>query len=273
MPLPIHKKYDPALKQLFETFASEIIIPEQQCYREMERTWLHIASERGYMHMIEKFDSTSIDINARCLLGKTPLHLAAQEGHINVVQFLLNNGADINAQDELSSTPLYMAAEYGRLPVVKFLLEKGAKTDHISNHHPLQIASANGHLEIVQHLIEGLHTFAINSTTPSALRSAQDHEQWEVATYLESQGAKLDKQVASYSDPKESKIINILATTIAIAILAVVACLYFSICIYIYKLAKYHSVESEQEDIDQEDNKEDIDLEDNLEDIDLEAAS
>ena len=57
-----------------------------------------------------------------------PLHLAAQKGQMHVVEFLLDQGADVNA-GEWRGTPLQLAAKAGHKAVCALLLDRGAEND------------------------------------------------------------------------------------------------------------------------------------------------
>ena len=58
--------------------------------------------------------------------------------------------ADIEAKDNNGFTPLHLASENGSLVCVKHLLELGADwtVKNASQKTPLQLASHNGHLEV-----------------------------------------------------------------------------------------------------------------------------
>jgi len=56
----------------------------------------------------------------------------------------------------IGSNPVFVAADQGHLEVVQFLVESGANKDQgltIDRHAPLSIAAQNGHLEVVRILI------------------------------------------------------------------------------------------------------------------------
>ena len=70
------------------------------------------------------------------------------------------------------ATPLWIAAQEGHLDVVQHLVEVGAHKDQATNYGatPLCIAAQEGHLDVVRHLVEvGAH-------------KDQAKEQWRNAT-------------------------------------------------------------------------------------------
>lgn len=60
-------------------------------------------------------------------LNRTALHESAFLGLDNFVYLLLESGANPNARDIKRKTPLALAAQNGHLNIVEALLEKGAR--------------------------------------------------------------------------------------------------------------------------------------------------
>jgi ankyrin repeat protein len=100
------------------------------------------------------------DVNGAMLdaNGATALIIAAQLDNLVVIRFLVKKlGANVN---QLQATvagamPLYIAAENGNLTVARCLVEElGAEVKKIMHdgHTALYIASAKGHLRLVQYL-------------------------------------------------------------------------------------------------------------------------
>lgn len=134
---------------------------------ENDFTPLHVAAEKGHIHVIELLMSKGARHDARNMRGQTPLHNAAakgwkeasiclldhgadvnaiddqgftpllftiQEGHFQLFDLLIQRGADVNCMTEKGTNPLRMAALLGRLNFVKLLVEKGAEVDHLDDH-------------------------------------------------------------------------------------------------------------------------------------------
>ncbi|KAI0245586.1 ankyrin repeat-containing domain protein, partial [Lactifluus subvellereus] len=63
---------------------------------------------------------------------------------------------DVDAPDNKHSTPLHLASTYGSIKAVRLLLRHSANI-HVQNRKgktPFQVASARGHREIMQLLLE-----------------------------------------------------------------------------------------------------------------------
>ena len=81
--------------------------------------------------------------------GATMLHAAAQKGHTTVTRLLLNNSAFISTLNGAHLTAIQLASENGHLEVVKILYEAGAVADQTALHH----AASNNRLEVVKFLL------------------------------------------------------------------------------------------------------------------------
>ena len=103
--------------------------------------------------------------------GKTLLTLACESGHVEVARRLVSLGADINhslqcilcqkrtcsaheAPHTYLFAPLCIAAQQGHLPVVQFLVEAGAVTDAAQGSKPLIAAASKGQTRVVRYLLE-----------------------------------------------------------------------------------------------------------------------
>lgn len=67
------------------------------------------------------------NVNQTGPLSRTALHESAFLGLENFVYLLLESGADPNARDGKTKTPLALAAQNGHLNIVEALLEKGVR--------------------------------------------------------------------------------------------------------------------------------------------------
>jgi ankyrin repeat protein len=93
---------------------------------------------------VEELFSDNINLKARNRRGKTFLHIASQRGHLNVIEYLLSKGVDVNVKDDNGRTPLIMAVFEGKLEATQLLLSHGADTNGA-----MIVASSFGHTDIV----------------------------------------------------------------------------------------------------------------------------
>ena len=126
------------------------------------------------------------------ITSNTPLHFAAAKGNVEIVKTLINKGAFINAVNaDYKITPLHLAVLYGNLEIAKFLLQSTDieinPTDK-SNYTPLHFAAAKGDLKMVEMLVA--HKACIssrNNTGKNSIEIAEANGHLEIATYLKEQ--------------------------------------------------------------------------------------
>lgn len=89
-----------------------------------------------------------------------PLHQVAKDGSLEKVVQLLQQGYDVNEQDEINCSPAHYGAVQGHLEIVEHLVESGAHVDEpLTTRGPptpvplLCLAAAQGHLNVVHYLI------------------------------------------------------------------------------------------------------------------------
>ena len=88
--------------------------------------------------------------------GRTPAQLATLAGSMGNLQLFIDKGADVNWTNIVNDSLLHTASFHNQTEAVAFLLEKKAgfsKRNYIGL-TALQVASENGHLEIVRQLFE-----------------------------------------------------------------------------------------------------------------------
>jgi len=81
---------------------------------------------------------------------------AAFHNRLEVVKYFINDGLDPNCATKMKQTPLHFAAYVGHFEMVKLLLDHGAQPAPIEdqwNSVPAGWAKQNGHLEVMQYLI------------------------------------------------------------------------------------------------------------------------
>jgi ankyrin repeat protein len=99
-------------------------------------TALYLASELGYVSVVNALLSKNANPNLVLHDSSTPLGIAAQLGRTEVVKLLLEHGADENLMIKETYTPLYLAAKYKFDETIKVLLHHAAaKNDNHHNKH------------------------------------------------------------------------------------------------------------------------------------------
>ncbi|XP_050355250.1 uncharacterized protein LOC126776671 [Nymphalis io] len=130
-------------------------------------TPLHLAAFKGdssIVAMLLAHNNPPVNVNHVTLENETALLLAAQFGSVDVVAQLIARGADVSIRNMKDESALDLAAQYGRLPTVKHLIKYHPMLVHPYkfpnwrvrkfSSTPLHRASMNGHIEVVQVLLE-----------------------------------------------------------------------------------------------------------------------
>ncbi|KAF4899121.1 Ankyrin-1 [Colletotrichum fructicola] len=143
---------------------SHQILPALSAISESENGFLFVLSTFGLdgalMMVLSQIDS--IDTNQRNDIGYTPLHLASTFGHTSTVMILEKYGAKLNVECGKFGSPLHAACFNGHLQVVEKLLELGVDTTCGSNFNTaLQAALRGGQEDVAVHLVD--HGVAITN--------------------------------------------------------------------------------------------------------------
>lgn len=147
-------------------------------------TALMIASEKGYVNIVDMILSKDCDVDATCIHGKTALMYASENGYVDIVASLLAGKANPNVQINGGMTSLIQASGRGHYQIVSLLLNSGANAEMngmymegvgqnvliLADMTPLMVASYNNHFEICSLLIsKNAMTDTINEYGSSAL--------------------------------------------------------------------------------------------------------
>lgn len=146
--------------------------------------------------LLETLVANHPDLNDESILNQA-LDAACESGSEAAVQFLIQRGANINHRDEFGDLPICKAAAEGHLGIVQFLLELGAEID-ISGPvgNPYYDAIYENQLEVVKFLLQaGIDPHAVFRRESGPLRNclsyALDLGHTEIAELLGSAGCHL----------------------------------------------------------------------------------
>lgn len=167
-------------------------------------TPLHLAAFKGdsaIVAMLLAHNNPPVNVNQVTLENETALLLAAQFGSVDVVAQLIARGADVTIQNLKDESALDLAAQYGRLQTVKHLIKYHPMLVHPYRFSscrvrkfsstPLHRASMNGHIEVVQVLLEAGIDPNVRTNSGTALHQAACFGKADVVRILLEAGADL----------------------------------------------------------------------------------
>lgn len=159
---------------------------------------LHIAASFGLTVIVSLLLKSGIPVGQTHDQGQTALHWACRNGHYDTTRFLLEQQADVNGRMEWNpSTPLSLATAYGHLPIIEFLINNGASINddsplfHRGNPGapPLSEAACHGHTEIARYLLDRGAQITIGQN--SAMQAAIENGNFNMVRLFFERGAKL----------------------------------------------------------------------------------
>ncbi|CAG7629519.1 unnamed protein product [Allacma fusca] len=125
---------------------------------------LAVCAGEGLVEMVSLLLEFGASINAMDEDGNTALHMAADNGQLDMVRVLVQQGAVISQVNQDEECALVKASISNRLAVVAFLLQQNwavtscnSLTLPEASQHALVAASAYGHIEIVEHIIQEMN--------------------------------------------------------------------------------------------------------------------
>jgi len=167
--------------------------------RKIRHTFLLIAAEEGYDHVVQQLLDRGADVNARGGLYGSAVSAASYGGHYQVMQLLLDKGADI--QDGYYGNTLQMAVYGGCCQVVQLLLDKGADINVQGDNNALQTASSGGHYQVVQLLLDrGADVNAQGGFYGNAVSAASYGGHCQMVQLLLDKGADINVQSGFYGN-------------------------------------------------------------------------
>jgi ankyrin repeat protein len=161
-------------------------------------TALILASEKGYLDVVNALLENGADVNATGEYGYTALMRASSKGHLDVVKVLTESGADVNAKNRGGVTALVMAYsdwEYYS-DVLRLLLNHGADVnarDVEGNTTLIRASDGRGRLDVVRQMLEhGADVNAKNNSGKTALMGASFHGRLDIVKELLEHGADVN---------------------------------------------------------------------------------
>lgn len=100
--------------------------PNKRTFHNQE-TPIHIASRCGSSVTVSLLLEAGADINAACVIERTPLIMAIASKNLCVSHLLIDWGAKINIEDAEGVTPLYCSIAINNVQLAEKLLKKGAR--------------------------------------------------------------------------------------------------------------------------------------------------
>ena len=117
---------------------------------------IHLAVARNQVETVRFLIEKGFDIDERCEYGYTAAHIACKEDSYECLDLLIDNNININdAENQFHFTPLHVACYNNHLRIIQLLIFTGADPSQkdIFNNSTVEIASENGHHDLVQILL------------------------------------------------------------------------------------------------------------------------
>ncbi len=111
----------------------------------------------GSLDDVVKGIKSGEDIDTQNDSEYTAISVASENGYLEIVEYLIKAGADVNIVNYSNTTPLMQASKNGHLSTVESLIKAGAELDIVDSTYKdtaLILASGKGHTEIVKRLLQ-----------------------------------------------------------------------------------------------------------------------
>ncbi|GCC17406.1 hypothetical protein chiPu_0021527, partial [Chiloscyllium punctatum] len=137
-----------------------------------------LAAWFGHLQLLQILVNAGAKVTIRNSIGQSMHHCAAHQGHLNIICYTMEELEEIplDEPDEAGKTPLLLAAENGQLDVVMHLHALGC--DHQfqdkEGNSSIHLAAGQGHVHVLENLIEGVCTEVKNKAGQTALHLAAE---------------------------------------------------------------------------------------------------
>lgn len=161
----------------------------------MKQQKFNKACQDGDINTVKQLIS-DVDINHQDVDEVSPLLIASELGFIEIVEFLLENSAKVNIQKTDGVTALISAAAQDKHEIVELLINHGADISNPCDTTALIRASRNGHLNIVNIIVNRCSTIDLDIKETlsgrTALMVAARFGHIEIMKSLINKGANID---------------------------------------------------------------------------------
>ena len=162
---------------------------------------LIVATKSNFVEVVRTLVKANADINQKDEQGETALHVAARFGHVECARILLE-GSDVQMADTevrettYGWTPLFTASVDGHLPIVELLIEANADVEKIdwSGWTAKEHAALRGHVAIATRLAE-LSPEPVPESDASSSNGASSPPNPSVLTERTSNGTSTSKEM------------------------------------------------------------------------------
>ena len=125
-------------------------------------TALMDAASTGAVELVALLVDNGVDMNVQTHTSQeTALHLSLSKHYPKVASYLIQKEANLSLPDNNGKTAFHVAVENGYLQIIRSMYERAPDLLHkttIANETPLEIASQNGDINIVEYLLkQGTH--------------------------------------------------------------------------------------------------------------------
>ncbi len=170
-------------------------------------TLLHVASKHENLEIVklivtkiyESFSSIDSYLTLKNKHGKTFFHIACANGIHNIVHYALkelrvHSTHFVNLPDLEHNTGLHLAAKNGHLQIVNLLIENGADINlkNKDSNNALEVSCRSGYFEVTKALINRYSNLGLDSGRDNPLHFACREGAYEVVELLLAKGVAID---------------------------------------------------------------------------------
>ncbi|XP_059498945.1 ankyrin repeat and death domain-containing protein 1A-like isoform X4 [Stegostoma tigrinum] len=155
-----------------------------------------LAAWFGHLQLLRILVNAGAKVTVRNSIGQGIHHCAAHQGHLAIIRYTIEELQEVplDKPDQTGKTPLLLAAENGQLDVVTHLLARGC--DHQfqdkEGNSSIHLAAGQGHVHVLENLIEGIFSESKNKQNLNALHYAVKQGHKDVCHLLVEEGIDMN---------------------------------------------------------------------------------